>query len=60
VFRHTGLPAGKLRSLTSLLVLTAAAAAVPKVPQVEYQDLGLTLKATPKVMRTTRVALPSI
>jgi Flp pilus assembly secretin CpaC len=30
---------------------------VPNVPQVEYQDLGLTLKATPKVMRNDDVAL---
>jgi len=30
---------------------------VANVPQVEYQDLGLTLKATPKVMRNNRVAL---
>lgn len=30
---------------------------VPNVPQVEYQDLGLTLKATPKVMRNDEVAL---
>ena len=27
------------------------------MPQVEYQDLGLTLKATPKVMRNGEVAL---
>jgi hypothetical protein len=30
---------------------------VPNIPQVEYQDLGLTLKATPKVMRNDEVAL---
>ena len=33
------------------------AAAFPTIPQVEYQDLGLTLKATPKVMRNDEVAL---
>ena len=32
-------------------------AALPNVPQVEYQDLGLTLKTTPKVMRNDDVAL---
>jgi type II secretory pathway component GspD/PulD (secretin) len=30
---------------------------VPNVPQVQYQDLGLTLKATPSVMRNNDVAL---
>ncbi|MGA2086237.1 MAG: hypothetical protein ABSG60_12025, partial [Terracidiphilus sp.] len=32
-------------------------ASVPNIPQVEYQDLGMTLKATPKVMRNNDVAL---
>jgi len=30
---------------------------IPNIPQVQYQDLGLTLKATPKVMRNDDVAL---
>ena len=30
---------------------------MPNIPQVEYQELGLTLKATPKVMRNNEVAL---
>jgi tetratricopeptide (TPR) repeat protein len=30
---------------------------VPSVPQIEYQDLGMTLKATPKVIRNNDVAL---
>ena len=30
---------------------------MPSVPQVEYQDLGLTLKATANVMRNNEVAL---
>ncbi len=30
---------------------------MPNVPQVEYQDLGLTLKATPRVMRNDEVSL---
>ena len=41
-----------LASLTSSLTST-----VPNVPMVQYQDLGLTLKATPKVMRGEDVAL---
>ena len=43
---------GALAGLASSLAGAAAA-----VPQVEYQDLGLTLKATPKVMRNSDVAL---
>ena len=46
--------AGSSSSLSSLLT---AASAVPNVPQVEYQDLGLTLKATPRVMRNDEVSL---
>jgi Flp pilus assembly secretin CpaC len=46
--------AGTSSALSSLL---ASASSVPPVPQVEYQDLGLTLKATPKVMRNDEVAL---
>ena len=34
-----------------------AASTVPNIPMVQYQDLGLTLKATPKVMRNGDVAL---
>ncbi len=46
--------AGSSSALGSLL---SAASSVPNVPQVEYQDLGLTLKATPRVMRNNEVAL---
>jgi type II secretory pathway component GspD/PulD (secretin) len=46
--------AGSSSALSSLL---SAASAVPNVPQVEYQDLGLTLKATPRVMRNDEVSL---
>ena len=46
--------AGASGSLSSLL---SAASSVPNVPQVEYQDLGLTLKATPRVMRNDEVSL---
>jgi len=47
--------AGTSSSLSSLL--GSLGGSVPNVPQVEYQDLGLTLKATPKVMRDRDVAL---
>jgi len=47
--------AGSSSSLSSLLAL--ANSAIPSVPMVEYQDIGLTLKATPKVMRGGEVAL---
>jgi Flp pilus assembly secretin CpaC len=46
--------AGNSSTLSSLL---ASYASVPNIPQVEYQDLGLTLKATPKVLRNDDVAL---
>jgi general secretion pathway protein D len=35
----------------------AAAAAEQTIPQIQYEDLGLTFKATPKVMRSDDVAL---
>jgi type II secretory pathway component GspD/PulD (secretin) len=47
--------AGVSGGLSSLL--SSLGSSVPNVPQVEYQDLGLTLKATPKVMRDNLVAL---
>ena len=47
--------AGNSSGLGSLL--SSYANSVPNVPQVEYQDLGLTLKATPRVMRNDDVAL---
>ena len=47
--------AGSSSSLASLL--SQYGGSVPNVPQVEYQDLGLTLTATPKVMRNNDVAL---
>ncbi len=45
---------GSSSALSSLL---AGLNSVPNVPQVQYQDLGLTLKATPKVLRNDDVAL---
>ncbi|MGD0734846.1 MAG: hypothetical protein ABR976_06850 [Terracidiphilus sp.] len=47
--------AGSSSALSSLLAgLTSS---VPNVPQIQYQDLGMTLKATPKVLRNNDVAL---
>jgi len=46
--------AGSSSALSSLL---ASQSSIPPIPQVEYQDLGMTLKATPKVMRSGDVAL---
>ena len=47
--------AGTSSSLSSLL--SSLQGTQSQIPQVEYQDLGLTLKATPKVMRSGDVAL---
>jgi Flp pilus assembly secretin CpaC len=47
--------AGSSSALSSLLA--SYGGSVTNIPQVEYQDLGLTLKATPKVMRNNEVAL---
>ena len=47
--------AGTSASLNSLLASYAGAGTT--VPQIQYQDLGMTLKATPSVMRNGDVAL---
>ncbi len=47
--------AGNSGSLSS--ILASLQGSVPNVPQVQYQDLGLTLKSTANVMRDDRVAL---
>lgn len=47
--------AGASSTLSSLLA--SYSSSVPNIPMVEYQDLGLTLKATPKVLRNDDVAL---
>jgi tetratricopeptide (TPR) repeat protein len=47
--------AGTSSALSSLL--GSLGSSVPNIPMIEYQDLGLTLKATPKVMRGSDVAL---
>jgi len=47
--------AGTSSGLSSLL--SSISGATTQIPQVQYQDIGLTLKATPKVMRSGDVAL---
>jgi general secretion pathway protein D len=47
--------AGASSSLSSLL--SSLTSSVPNVPMVQYQDLGLNLKVTPKVLRDGDVAL---
>ena len=47
--------AGSSSSLTSLL--SSLGSSVPNIPMVQYEDLGLTLNATPKVLRNGDVAL---
>lgn len=47
--------AGTSSTLSSLLASYSSSSL--NVPMVEYQDLGLTLKATPKVLRSDDVAL---
>jgi Flp pilus assembly secretin CpaC len=48
--------AGNSSSLSALLS-SLTSGTTSTVPMVEYQDLGLTLKATPNVMRNNEVAL---
>jgi general secretion pathway protein D len=47
--------AGTSSSLSSLL--SSLSSTVPNIPMVQYEDLGLTLEATPKVLRNGDVAL---
>jgi Flp pilus assembly secretin CpaC len=47
--------AGNSGSLSS--ILASLQGSVPNVPQVQYEDLGLTLKTTANVMRDDRMAL---
>lgn len=46
--------AGSSSSLSSLL---SSLSSVPNIPMVQYEDLGMTLKATPRVLRNGDVAL---
>jgi type II secretory pathway component GspD/PulD (secretin) len=41
----------------ALSALTGSSAAAQTIPQIQYEDLGLTLKATPRVMRSEDVAI---
>lgn len=47
--------AGNSSSLSSLL--SSLSSTATNIPQVQYQDLGLTLEATPRVIRSGEVAL---
>jgi Flp pilus assembly secretin CpaC len=47
--------AGSSSGLSSLL--GSLANSVPNIPMVQYEDLGLTIKTTPKVMRNDTIAL---
>ena len=47
--------AGSSSSLTSLL--SSLTSAAPSIPMIQYQDLGLTLKVTPDVLRNDDIAL---
>jgi general secretion pathway protein D len=47
--------AGTSSGLSSLL--SSISGSTTQIPQVQYQDIGLTLKATPRVMRNGDVAL---
>ncbi|HEY1805698.1 MAG TPA: hypothetical protein VGG45_14580 [Terracidiphilus sp.] len=47
--------AGSSSNLSSLL--SSLSSSVPNVPMVQYEDLGLTLKVNPKVMRDGDVAM---
>lgn len=49
--------AGNSSSLSSLAASYGYGTSVSGFPQVEYEDLGLTLKATPRVLRGGNVAL---
>ncbi len=49
--------AGLSSQLASLGLSASALQQQPPIPQVQYEDLGLTLKATPHIQRDERVAL---
>lgn len=54
-YSSVALPSVSGLSSAASSALTAAASQT--IPQIEYEDLGLTVKATPKVMRSDDVAL---
>jgi type II secretory pathway component GspD/PulD (secretin) len=47
--------AGSSSGLSSLL--SSLSGSTPNIPMIQYQDIGLTLKVTPKVLRGNEVAL---
>ena len=47
--------AGASGSLSSLL--SSLSGSTPNIPMIQYQDVGLTLKVTPKILRGSEVAL---
>jgi len=49
--------AGLSSTLNGLGINTSSLAAQTTIPQIQYQDLGLTLKATPRVQHSQEVAL---
>jgi Flp pilus assembly secretin CpaC len=49
--------AGNSSSLSSLAAAYGVGSGISNFPQVQYQDLGLTLKATPRVLRDGEVTL---
>jgi len=49
--------AGTSSNLSSLLGSELGGAATPTIPMIQYEDLGLTLKATPSIMRSGDIAL---
>ena len=52
-----GLTAAGTSSSLSALLASLTSSASSTIPMVEYQDLGMTLKAIPKIMRSGDVAL---
>ncbi|HTX75780.1 MAG TPA: hypothetical protein VMD29_06205 [Terracidiphilus sp.] len=46
---------GTSGSLSS--ILSSLSSTVPNIPQVQYEDLGLVLKARPRILRSGRVAI---
>ena len=52
-----GVSAAGLSSELAALGLGGSAASQQPIPQVQYQDIGLTLKLTPHILRSTNVSL---
>lgn len=60
---YSGLSSSTISGLTSsgtssaLSSLLSSSSATSTIPQIQYQDLGLTMKVTPKIMRSGKIAL---